>query len=89
VDRPAVEFLQQVEHRAVFVVEQPWRHDHAVVGGDADEILIERAVVDAAQADAVRDDGVAEWVEITRDVRAPTATTTCRPTASSSTTNTG
>ncbi|MDH4341364.1 MAG: hypothetical protein OEW47_13505 [Thermoleophilia bacterium] len=38
--------LEQVEHRAVLLVEEPSRDVHIEVGRDADQVLIERPVMD-------------------------------------------
>jgi hypothetical protein len=40
-----VELLQDVEHRSVFLIEQPPRDTNLVVGRDTDEALVECAVV--------------------------------------------
>jgi hypothetical protein len=45
-----VEAFQQFEHRSVLVVEEPSRHVHGVIRRDADEVLVEGAVVDRAEA---------------------------------------
>lgn len=40
-----MEALQQVEHRAVVLVQQPASHAHLIVGTDPDEVVIERPMM--------------------------------------------
>ena len=69
--RHVVEALQEIEHRAVLVTEQPRGDEDSVLGRHADEMLIKSAMVDRAQAEAVRhgwvaslrDVGMAQWAE--------------------------
>lgn len=63
-----MEALEELQHRAVVLLEQTGRDADVVVGVDPDEILIEGAVMDRAQADAVAHDGVAVFLEIANDV---------------------
>ena len=52
-DARRVRALEELEHRAVLLVEQSRVDAHLVVGRDADEVLVERAVVDRAEAEPV------------------------------------
>ena len=51
--------LEEGEHRAVLLLEEAVGDVHAVVGTDPDEILIEGAVMDTAEAQTVADRGLA------------------------------
>jgi hypothetical protein len=68
-DRLLVERLQELEHRAILVVEQTLRYMHAVIRCDADEVLVEGTVVDGAKTQAVLDKRLSALVEIADDVR--------------------
>ncbi len=59
--------LEEGEHRAVLLLEEAVGDVHAVVGTDPDEILIEGAVMDTAEAQTVADRGLAT-LGIRRDV---------------------
>ena len=63
-----MEGLQQLEHRAVVIVEQPARNTHFVVGRDADEVLVERPVVDRAEAEPVAHYRLAGGIRVSHDV---------------------
>ena len=63
-----VKSLQQVEHRAVLVLEQPPRDVHDVVGRDADEVLVECSVVDRAQTQPVLDCRLTRLENVAQDV---------------------
>lgn len=63
-----VKRLKEIEHRAVFVVEQTPRHMHAVVICDANEILIERTVVDRTKTQAIRHLGISMLLEVADDM---------------------
>ena len=56
-----VEALEQLEHRPVLVLAQLSRDVDGVVGRDADEVLIEGAVMDRAKAEAVAHDRFAAF----------------------------
>ena len=64
----AVEALEHIEHRSVVIFEQPTGYVHVVVGRDADKMIVERAVMDRAQAKPVRDNSVAHVLEVGEDV---------------------
>jgi hypothetical protein len=49
-----MELLEDVEHWPVVIVQQSARDVDAEVGCNADEVLVERAVVHGAQTEAVR-----------------------------------
>jgi len=53
----------------VFVFEQPPRHLHDVVGGNADEALVERSMVDRTQAETVPDCWFSSELHIANYVR--------------------
>jgi hypothetical protein len=61
--------FQDVQHWAVLVLEESFRNVDAVVRRDADEILIERSVMDRAEAQAVLHQRFACRLEIAGDVR--------------------
>jgi hypothetical protein len=65
---PFVEGLQNVEHRAVFVIAEAARDVNDVVGRDPNQVLVERSVVDRAEAEAVADRRLAA-LDVAQDVR--------------------
>ncbi len=60
--------LEQFQHGTVLVVEQSPRYVDTEVGIDADEVLVEGAVVDRAETEPVADDGVAGLLGVGDDV---------------------
>ena len=64
-----MERLQEFEHRPVFVLQQVAGDVDLVVRRDADEVLVERSVVDRAEAQAVADERLACRLRVTDDVR--------------------
>ena len=50
-ERGCVRLLEQVEHGSVLVLEQPRRDAYLAVGRDPDEILVEGAMMDGAEAE--------------------------------------
>ena len=58
IDPRAMETLEDLEHRAVLVVEQAARDVDAKIRCDADDVLVEGAMVDRAEGEAVADDVV-------------------------------
>ena len=67
--RRLMKALEDVEHRTILVLEQALRDVHDIVGRNADEIVVERAMVDRAQAQAVAHGRGAANLQITNDVR--------------------
>ena len=61
--------LQHVEHRSVLIIEQATRNMNAEIGGDADEIFVERSVVDRAHAQPVAHERLARLLGVADDVR--------------------
>lgn len=61
--------LEDVEHRAVFIVEESARYVNPKPRVDADEILIEGAMVDGAEAETVAHEWLAERIGVADDVR--------------------
>jgi len=57
-------FREHVDHRAILVVEQARRDVDAEIRGDADEILLEGAVVDRAETEAVRFSRISRYSNI-------------------------
>jgi hypothetical protein len=68
-NRSSVESFEQIEHRPVVLLEQPPADLHLVVRRHTHEVLIEGAVVDAAEAEAVPGGGLATRVRVPDDVR--------------------
>ena len=68
-ERRLMKAPQQIEHWPVVVVEQAPRYVHYVVGGYTNEILVERAVVDRAQTQAVANGRCAAELSVADDVR--------------------
>ena len=64
-----MEALEQGQHRAVLVVEQSTRDPDLVGGRDPHEVLVERAVVDRAHAEAVRHERLPGQRPVRLDVR--------------------
>ena len=58
-----MESLQQIEHRAVLVFEQPHGHRDGEVGSNRYEVLVESTVVNCTQAQTVG------YVRFTEDIR--------------------
>jgi len=69
VDRRSVEALEHVEHRPVVVLEETCGDMDAEIRRHADEILVERAVVDRAEAQPVRHDRLTQLFCVPDDVR--------------------
>src|SRR5205823_7545214 len=66
--RPFVKGLQKVEHRAVFIIAEAARDVNDVVGRDPNQALVERSVVDRAEAEAIADRRLAA-LDVAQDVR--------------------
>jgi len=67
-----MEPLQAVDqHRPVGLVQHIRSNSHGVVGCDADDVAIERSVVQRAQRHAVGNGGNAEGVGVRHDVSRP------------------
>ena len=67
-DLLTVKDLENVEHRAVLVVKEPLRDANLVVGRDANKPLIERTMVDRAEAETVAHGRLAELLDVADDV---------------------
>jgi hypothetical protein len=78
--RHVVKALQEVEHRAVFVLAEAARDVDDVVGRDADEVLVERSVVNRAETEAVAYGRVAELLGVADYVRGIKKTELLQPT---------
>jgi hypothetical protein len=66
--RLSLKTFQQLQHRAVVLLEEARRDPDRVVGVDPNEIVVERSVVDRAETDAIADDRIASFLEIADDV---------------------
>src|SRR6267142_5477201 len=64
-----MELLEEIEHRAVLLIQQPGRHANGAIRRYAYEVLIERAVMNRAQTETVRDRGCPLSQGVTRDMR--------------------
>ena len=52
-----MERLQELEHRPIALIEETRGYVHLVVSVDANEIVVIRAMMDGAEAEAIRDAG--------------------------------
>src|SRR6185437_10255121 len=64
-----VEGLQDVEHRAVILVEKPRRDAHLVLRVYSYEVLVEGSMMDGAEAESVADRRIAVLLSVADDVR--------------------
>ena len=62
-----MEPLQRVEHRTIVLCQQAARNMKSIVGIDADEMCVERGVMNFGQRDAVRHHGLTEPLVLVGD----------------------
>lgn len=62
-------FFQHVQHGTIVFLDQPPGEVHLIVGRHSDEILIVRSVMDAAEAQPVRDRRESLRIDVLDDVR--------------------
>ncbi len=66
-DGPAIQSLQRFEHRAIVLPEQPIRDMQPIVGVNADQMGVERCMMNFRKRDAVRYYWLAELFVLVRD----------------------
>ena len=66
-DRAAVQSLQGFEHRAVVLPEQPLRHMQPIIRVNADQMCVERRMMNFREWDTVRNHRLAELLILVRD----------------------
>jgi hypothetical protein len=66
--RLRVKLLQQRQHRPILVIEQAARYVHVVIGIDTDDVVVEGAMMNRAQTDAVGDQRLPVLFSIRCDV---------------------
>ena len=67
VDGSAVQPLQGLKHRAVVLPKQSLGHMQSIVRVDADQMSVERGVMNLRKRNAVRNDRLAETLILVRD----------------------
>src|SRR4249920_2196551 len=68
-NRASVEALQHLQHRTIVVVEQAACDMNAQMWCDADQVLVERPVMDGAEAQAIAHHRFARLLDVRDDVR--------------------